>query len=127
MATSLLKLSMTALAPTTTAKPTALRFFNTAPTGGYTGAATYTIDDTDWIDDTGTGVAAGGLVPATANNGYYNLFINGQLQEGNVVTTVTTTAVTITFSAATTIEEGKIITLAVTNFAPETTAPVITG
>ncbi|MPM57770.1 hypothetical protein SDC9_104593 [bioreactor metagenome] len=44
-----------------------------------------------------------------------------------MVTTVTATAVTITFSAETAIEEGKIITLAVTNFAPETTAPDITG
>jgi len=127
MATSLLKLTMTASAPTTTAVPTALRYFRTAPVGGYTGAATYTIDDVDWVDDTGTAVAAGGLIPAAASNGYYNLFINGQLQEGGVVTDVTTTAVTITFGAATTIDEGKIISLAVTNFAPSTTAPVITG
>lgn len=127
MATSLLKLTMTATQPTTTAVPTALRFFNTAPAGGYTGSATYTIDDVDWVDDTGTAVAAGGLTPATADNGYYNLFINGQLQEGDVVTTVTTDAVTITFGAETTIEEGKIIALAVTNFSPVTTAPVITG
>jgi len=127
MATSLLKLTMTASQPTTTAVPTALRYFRTAPVGGYTGAATYTIDDVDWVDDTGTAVAEGGLIAAAASNGYYNLFINGQLQEGGVVTTVTTDAVTITFDAVTTIEAGKIITLAVTNFAPSTTAPVITG
>ena len=127
MATSLLKLIMTASQPTTEAKPTAIRYFNPAPVGGYTGSATYTIDDVDWIDDSGINVTAGGLVPATANNGYYLLFINGELQEGNVVTSVTTTAVTITFGATTTIEEGKIIALVVTNFAPDTTAPVITG
>ncbi len=127
MPTSLLKLTMTASQPTTTAQPTALKFFNTAPTGGYTGAATYTIDDVDWIDDSGTAVAAGGLTPAAANNGYYLLFINGALQEGNVVTSVTATAVTITFAASTTIEEGKIIALVVTNFDPETTAPTVTS
>ncbi len=127
MATSLLKLVMTASKPTTDAKPVAVRFFNTAPTGGYTGAATYTINDINWIDDNGASVTAGNLVPATSNNGYYQLFINGQLQEGNVLTSVTTTAVTITFSSATTIDEGKVIALVVTNFAPDTSAPVITG
>lgn len=127
MATSLLKLTMTATQPTTTAVPTALRFFNTAPLGGYTGSATYTINDIDWVDDSGTAVAAGGLTPATTDNGYYNLYINGQLQEGDVVTTVTTDSVTITFDATTTIDEGKILTLVVTNFSPVTTAPVITG
>lgn len=124
---SLLKLSMTALAPTTTANPTVTRFFRTAPEGGYTGQLSYTIDDTDWVGDSGAPVAEHGLVPATADNGYYNLFINGQLQEGNVVTTVTVDAVTITFTEATTIEEGKIISLVVTNFEPDTSAPVITG
>lgn len=127
MPTTLLKLSMTATAPTTLAKPTVSRFFNTAPAGGYTGAATYTIDDINWLDDTGTPVTAGHLVPATTDNGYYMLFINGELQEGSVVTAVTVDDVTITFSAATTIEEGKVLALVVTNFAPTTTAPVITG
>lgn len=127
MATTLLKLVMTASQPTTTSNPTAIHYFTTAPAGGYTGSATYTIDDVDWIDDTGTAVTAGNLVPAAANNGFYQLFINGQLQEGDVLTTVTATAVTITFGSVTTIEEGKIIALAVTNFAPNTTAPIITG
>lgn len=127
MATSLLKLTMTASKPTTTAKPTATNFFNVAPTGGYTGSATYTIDDTAWIDDSGNPVLDGGLVTAAANNGYYALYINGQLQEDGIITSVTATAVTITFGAVTTIEEGKIIALAVTNFAPDTTAPIITG
>lgn len=127
MATSLLKLTMTASKPTTTAKPTVSNFFNVAPTGGYTGAATYTINDINWIDDSGTAVAAGGLVTATTNNGYYSIYINGQLQEDGIITTVSATAVTITFGATTTIEEGKIIALAVTNFAPDTTAPIITG
>lgn len=118
---------MTASQPTTTAKPVAHNYFRTAPVGGYTGSATYTIDDVDWVDDTGTNVAIGGLIPATADNGYYRLFINGELQEGDVVTSVTADDVTITFGAVTTIEAGKIIALAVTNFAPETSAPVISG
>ncbi len=125
MPTSLLKLTMTASKPTTTAKPTATSFFHTST--GHTGALTYTIDDTAWVDDSGTQVAEGGLVPAAANNGYYLLFINGELQEGDVVTTVTTTEVTITFGAATDIDAGKIIALVVTNFEPDTSAPTISG
>ena len=127
MATTLLKLIMTASQPTTTANPTVIQYFNTAPVGGYTGSASYVIDDIDWVDDSGTAVTAGSLVPAAANNGFYQLFINGQLQEGDVLTSVTATAVTITFGAITAIEEGKIIALVVTNFSPDTTAPVITG
>ena len=127
MATSLLRIIMTASQPTTTVNAAAINFFNPAPVGGYTGSASYVIDDVDWIDDSGNPVAAGGLIPAAADNGYYQLFINGQLQEGDVVTSVTTTAVTITFGEVTTIEEGKIISLVVTNFAPDTTAPIITG
>lgn len=127
MATSLLKLTMTASQPTTTANPTTLRYFNTAPTGGYTGAATYTIDDVNWLNDAGVTVAEHGLIPAAAGNGSYLLFINGELQEGNVVSGVTIDDVTITFDATTEIEEGKILALVVSNFAPETTAPDITG
>lgn len=125
MATSLLKLTMTASQPTTTAKPTATNFFYTST--GLTGSATYTIDDTSWVDDSGNAVAEGGLVTATADNGYYALFINGQMQEDGIITTVTAEAVTITFGASTDIEAGKVISLAVINFAPETTAPTITG
>lgn len=127
MPTSLLKLKMTALAPTTTANPMVYHFFRTVPAGGYTGLDTYVIDDVDWVDDTGTAVGEGGLVPAAASNGFYNLYINGELQEGNVVNAVTTDAVTIKFGAVTTIEAGKIIALVVTNLDPETTAPDITG
>lgn len=64
---------------------------------------------------------------ATAGNGFYRLFINGELQEGNILTTVSTTEVTITFGAVNAIDAGKIIALAVMNFAPVTTAPAITG
>lgn len=127
MATTLLKLSMTASQPTTTAKPGVSRFFHTVPAGGYTGSATYTINDVSWLNDSGANLTAGQLVPATTDNGFYQLFINGQLQEGNILTTVSTTEVTITFDAVTAIDEGKIIALAVTNFTPETTAPTITG
>lgn len=127
MATSLLKLSMTATQPTTTAKPTTYHYFRTAPAQGYTGAATYTIDDVDWVNDSGVNVAEGALVPATENNGFYQLFINGELQEGNVLTSVSATAVVLTFGETTTIDAGKIIALTVTNFDPNTTAPTITG
>lgn len=127
MATSLLKLSMTASEPTTTAHPVVSNYFNTVPLGGYVGAATYTIDDVDWVDDEGNAVAAGGLVPVAANNGYALLFINGALQEKAVLTSVTATSVTITFGAVTNILAGKIIAISVANFAPATTAPTISG
>ncbi|SMC78852.1 DUF4183 domain-containing protein [Papillibacter cinnamivorans] len=127
MATSLLKLTMTATAPTTKANPTTLRYFNTAPTGGYTGSATYTIDDVNWLNDAGVTVSEHGLVPAATDNGSYLLFINGELQEGNVVTGVTIDDVTITFGESTDIDEGKILALVVSNFGPTTTAPDITG
>lgn len=118
---------MTASKPTTLAQPTAISYFHTVPEGGYTGVATYTIDDTDWVNDAGTPVADNGLVPAAASNGYYLLYINGELQEGNVVTSVTAAAVQITFGEVTAIDEGKIIALVVTNFDPDTSAPTITG
>lgn len=114
---------MTATAPTTTTVPTVLRYFRTST--GYSGADHYDIPAADWLDDTGS--TPGALVPAATDNGYYNLYINGQLQEGDVVTSVTTTSATITFGAVTTIDAGKIITLVVTNFEPVTTAPDITG
>lgn len=127
MATSLLKLTMTASQPTTKANPIVKNFFNVAPVGGYTGAATYTIDDINWLDDAGVAVAAGGLTPIDANNGYALLFINGALQEGGTLTAVTANSITITFGAVTSIDAGKVITVSVANFAPSTTAPTITG
>lgn len=131
MAGSLLKLTMTANAPTTTSNPTVKRYFHTSPVGGHTGADTYTLtaDGTTagWIDDQGAAVVATGITTAAAGNGYYQLFINGALQEDGILTSVSDTSVVITFDANTDIEAGKIIALVVTNFAPTTTAPVITG
>lgn len=127
VATTLLKLIMNTPQSINTAIPTVLRYFHTVPSGGYTGAATYTIKDEYWVNSAGAAVAEHGLTPATARNEYYLLYINGMLQKGNVVTSVTTDDVTITFGAATTIEEGKIITLAVTNFAVSTAVPTVTG
>lgn len=127
MPVTLLKLSMTATAPTTQTFPTASGFFNTAPVGGYTGSASYTIADIDWVDDSGSAVTAGSLIPVTTDDGYVSLYINGQLQESDMLTVLSTTEATITFDSTTTIEEGKIISLIVTNFAPITTAPIISG
>lgn len=125
MATSLLKLTMTASQPTTTAVPTATQYFYTST--GLTGSATYTITDTDWIDDDGNAVTAGNLTTISTDNGYSQVFINGQLQEGGITTSLAATGLTITFDASTDIEAGKIISIVVVNFAPSTTAPIITG
>lgn len=127
MATSLLKLSMTASQPTTTANPENVNYFNTVPVAGYIGSATYTIDDVDWVDDNGNPVVAGGLKTIKSNNGYAQLFINGALQESATLTSITPNSITITFGAITNITAGKIITVSIANFGPETTAPIITG
>ncbi len=124
MALSLLKIVMTASQPTTTAHPLVENFFHIVPSGGLTGTV-FTIDDEDWIDDTGTAVAIGGLSTVTTDNGYAQLTINGALQEAGVLTTLSADEVQITFPTSTTIEEDKLIVLTVTNFAPVTTAPTI--
>ncbi len=126
MALSLLKIAitMTASQPTTTAYPTVKNFFHIVPAGGYSNTV-ITIDDEDWIDDTGTAVAVGGLTPVTTNNGYAQLMINGAVQEAGVLTTLSVDEVVITFTASTTIDADELIVLTVTNFAPVTTAPII--
>ncbi len=126
MSLSLLKIAiaMTASQPTTTAYPTVKNFFHIVPSGGLSGTS-FTIDDEDWTDDDGDPVAVGGLTTVTSNNGYAQLMINGAVQEAGVLATLSADEVVITFTGATTIDENELIVLTVTNFAPITTAPVI--
>lgn len=124
MALQLLKIVMSASQPTTTLTPTAKNFFYQVPPGGLTNT-TFTLDDTDWIDDQGNPVQAGGLETVTTDNGYAQIIINGQIQEQGILTSLTDTEVVLTFPTSTTIEEDKWIVLTVTNFAPVTTAPII--
>ena len=124
MALQLLKLVMSSTQPTTTSNPTVTNYFYQVPAGGLTDT-TFTIDDTSWTNDAGTAVAEGGLVIVSEDNGFTQLYINGELQEGGVLTSVTTDAVSFGFTAETTIEEDKWIVLTVTNLAPVTTTPII--
>lgn len=124
MALQLLKIVMSASQPTTTLTPTAKNFFYQVPPGGLTDT-TFTIPDTSWIDDDGNPVQAGGLETVSTDNGYAQIIINGQIQEQGILTSLTDTEVVLTFPTSTTIEEDKWIVLTVTNFAPVTTAPII--
>lgn len=124
MALQLLKLVMSATQPTTTTHPDVKNFFYQVPTGGLTNT-TFTIPDTSWKGDDGVNLSAGGLAVVSTDNGYAQLTINGQLQEADVLTTLSATQVVFGFPTSTTIEENKWVVLTVTNFAPITTAPVI--
>ncbi|MVP01347.1 DUF4183 domain-containing protein [Paenibacillus lutrae] len=55
-------------------------------------AGTTTIPDTSFLDDSGTAVAAGALpvLPVLPAGGYYSLYINGVLQEGDLSALSTT-------------------------------------
>ena len=59
----------------------------------------------------------GNLTTATADNGYYMLFINGVLQQSSLYT-VSGDGSQVVITDAATIPVGAPITLVVTNFAP---------
>ncbi len=124
MALQLLKLTMSATQPTTTSNPVVNNYFYQVPAGGLT-QAVWTIADTSWTDDSGTLVAADGIVPISTDNGFAQLTINGELQEADVLTSVAADQIVFTFPAPVTIEENKWIVVTVSNFAPVTTAPII--
>ena len=75
-----------------------------------------TIPATKFIDDAGN-IMTGNLTTATADNGYYLLFINGVLQQSSLYT-VSGDGSQVTVNDAETIPVGAPITLIVTNFAP---------
>lgn len=112
MAIKLFKLVMSATT-NTTAEPTAYNYFYTT-----TSAVDNTrifIDNSKFLKDDGNEATA--LVTKTANNGYYLLFINGELQQTGLYT-VAASGVTIEDTPAFTIPESAPITLTVTNFDP---------
>lgn len=75
-----------------------------------------TIEAADFVDDAGDPITS--ITEATTDNGYYQLFINGVLQQEGLYT-VTTANVTIpTITDSTSIPENAPITLIVTNFVP---------
>ncbi len=120
MAAALLKLLVTASAANTThTVPTAIRYFYTV-VASHIVSGTLTIPAASFVDDTNTAISS--ITTATANDGYYQLYINGQLQEGGLYTV---TANNVVVTDATNIDENQIVSLVVNNFAP-TTSSVIT-
>lgn len=82
MALQLMKLFVSA-STSTDAAPTDTRFFysTTAPTAA---GATLTIDAASFLQDDGSSVVS--LPSLTANNSYFNVFINGVLQMEGIST-----------------------------------------
>lgn len=69
-------------------------------------------------------MAAGALIPITADNGYTSVNYNGQLQMTTVLTTLFATEVVLADPASVTPDEGKRLVLTVTNLDPDATAPL---
>jgi hypothetical protein len=111
---------------TTVAKPTTKRYFY--KTTQVYSANNLTLSKSLFTKDDGTVIAAGSaFTTATASNGYYMLFINAVLQQSSLYTVSEAGGkLNITASAGSTIPRSELITLVVTNFAPEST-PTVTG
>ena len=118
--TQLFKLVIDASTSTTTdTNPAVQKYFYKLSAGHRAGAIT-TIPSTSFTDDTGTAVASN-LTTATANDGYYYLFVNGVLQQSNLFT-VSTNGSQVVISKTSTVPVSAPITLAVNNFAPTSTS-----
>jgi hypothetical protein len=118
MAKKLLKLVMSATT-TTNVVPTVLRYFY--PATASISTTSFVILASKFLKDNGNLATA--IVTRTANNGYYMLYVNGQLQQSGIYT-VTAASVTIAATAAITIPASGIVSLAVTNFAPSSTTTI---
>lgn len=120
MAKKLFRLAMSA---TTLTAPTVSRYFYSA-TAAVSQTAAYSILRSKFVKDNGSAVTSVGLVTAIANNGYYLLFVNGELQQSSIFTVTggNTGGVTLLsgLSGGITIPLSGVVTLAVTNFAPTT-------
>ncbi|WP_068777075.1 DUF4183 domain-containing protein [Paenibacillus sp. FJAT-26967] len=80
---------------TTTVDDNVRRYHAVVTLGMINGTAgTTTIPDTSFLDDSGTAVAAGAL-PVLPAGGYYSLYINGVLQEGDLSALSTTELVIV--------------------------------
>lgn len=122
MALKLLKLAMSATT-TTEAVPTVSRFFYSA-TAVITDTS-ITIAAGSFLDDDGSAAAA--LATAAANNGYYMLFVNGELQQTGIYTVGAAGAnLVISTTDAFTIPLSGVVSLATTNFDPDSVTTVTT-
>jgi len=123
MAKKLFKLVMSATT-STNAVPTVYRYFYTATAA--ISSTSFFIAKTKFTKDNGDAVAAGSaIVTRTSNNGYYLLFVNGELQQSGIYTVgAAGSGVTIAATAAITIPVSGVVSLATTNFAPSSTTTV---
>lgn len=119
MAASLFRLVMKASSTITTfTKPATQQYFYKLATAQRTGG-TITIPAGSFTNSAGTAVTT--LIKAAVNNGYYQLFVNGVLQE-TALYTVSSTQVVVTDAAS--VPVSAPITLSVNNFAPTSTAVI---
>lgn len=117
---SILKLVMSATAQTT-AKPTDNEYFYKA-TALFTTSVSHSIAANKFKGGTGTTVDS--LAKAATNNGYYQLFINGQKQESAVFSVASTGLTLNTTSPYQTVLASTPFTLLTVNFAPSTAITV---
>lgn len=126
MPLQIMKLAIAA-STTVTTSPDVTKFFYTL-TSTLTGPTTLTIDAADFFDDTGTAVTT--LPALTANNSYFNVYINGVLQmEGLSVYTPGATTVgslAVNVPAGSDLLVGSPIVLEIVNFTPTSTTDVET-
>ena len=120
MAVQLFRLVMSA-ATSTFAKPTVYRYISKT-TAAVSTTSLY-VARSKFFDDSGNVPTA--LQTKTTNNGYYLLFINGELQQSGLFTVGSAgTGITIAAAGGITIPHSAPITLATTNFAPSSTTTV---
>jgi len=120
MATTLFKLVMSATTDTTTTTNPAVQeyFYKVAATELV--GDTLTIPSTLFTDSSGAAVT-GNLTLATANNGYYSLFVNGSLQQTSLFT-IGASGSEVVITQSSTVPISAPITLEVSNFAPNSTS-----
>jgi hypothetical protein len=104
---------------------TLYNYFMTAPAGGIALAANTAAQigpDTagfSWADNTGTAVTEFAVDPSTPAVGHQygiEFYVDGQLQQRNLVTTVTNEALALTSVTAGTIPQGAVVTLTILDF-----------
>jgi|GEM_PF-295697 len=100
---------------TTAVTPTVSRYTATVVIGNILSGVT-TIPATSFTNDAGSSVPANGLI-VPGSNGYYNVFVNGNLQRGG---TTTLTAASLAINAALAI--GVTVSLEVVSFSAVSTS-----
>lgn len=120
MATNLFRLVMTAVTTTgTDSNPAVEKYFYNLRNDERT-ADTVTIPFGQFTDDAGD-IMTGNLTPVSTDNGYYLLYVNGVLQQSSLFT-VSAGGSQVVITQASTVPVSAPITLAVNNFAPNSTS-----